>query len=185
MFLGDAADDERYEESAAKDSGGLDSQGNKVKVENNYDHGHLHLLAPQAQVLWITAEYGFWRKTVKGWQEGTKRDPGRTISSAWHMQYAKLVKEFTSPQKVGLELEIVLMSVSEKEISGVVYLRGKPAAQVPVHRGHRKIGRTKDDGSFQIRRKHKQEIISAIVKESLENNADADYKILTSTLTLE
>ena len=185
LFLGDTADDERYqEEDVLEASGGLGADGQPLEVERVYSHGHMHLHAPQAQVLWLKADYGFWRKTTRGWARGSKRSPGRTISSEWHVQYAKLVKKYTGPQPVGMELELVFDSMGEKRFTGRALLNGKPKAGLPIFLAHRKVARTDSEGRFKIKRPKGPAVISVVYKERLENHPDADKRAVTSTTTL-
>ena len=184
LFLGDASDDEAYEEESVEEAGALGLDGAPLEVEMVYDHGHMHLRAPGAPVLWLKADYGFWRKTVRGWQEGSKRDPGRTIDSAWHLQYAKLEKQYQGPVSIGLELEIVLDSIESGKLTGTVYHKGQAIKGVALYRAHKKVARTDKKGKFRISAPKGRTVLSAVLKEKLENHPDADRRILTSTYTL-
>ena len=185
LFLGDRANDERYEEDAVEQAAAIKNDGTPVQVEKHYGHGHMHLTAPSAHLIWTKANYGFWRKTIRGWQEGTKQDPGRTLSSAWHVQYAKIAKNYTKPTKVGMDFEIVLESVEKKKIRGVVYLNGKPAPKVPIYLGHKKVARTNKKGFFKVSTPKGAAVLSAVHKEKLKDNPKADQKITTTTYTLK
>lgn len=185
LFLGDAADDARYSEDSVKEAGARGPSSEEVSVSKDYDHGHMHLVAPEAQVLWVKADYGYWIKTVRGWQEGRKSENSRVRDSAWHVQYAKLVKSYKTAQKVDLPLEIVVDSVDSRHLKGRVLRNGEPVHKVPLYLGHKKVARTDASGSFKIKKPKKNRIvISAVFEQELSNNPDADKKIITSTLTL-
>lgn len=183
LFLGDSADDQRYEEESVKEAKGFRADGTPVELEWAYSHGLLQLEAPQANVIWTKADYGYWRKTVRGWEEGTKEASGRTITSAWHIQYSKLVKEYSRPTKLDLELEIVIDSIDGKTMTGIVYLRGEPSPKIPLYIGHKKIARTNKSGQFKFSAPKGSFVLSAIHKEDIEH-PKVDQRIVTSSYTL-
>ena len=184
LFLGDAADDESYEEDSVLSVGAQDASGKPVACQKQYGHGRLVLEAPGANILWTKSDYGFWRKTTRGWSEGSKQDPGRTIASAWHLQYSKLVKNYQGPRKLDLELEIVLDRVSERHLEGTVWHEKKAAPNVPIYLGHKKVARTDKNGHFRFSKPKEKAVFSAVVTRPLKAHPDADKKILTCSYTL-
>lgn len=184
LLLGDASDDARYSEESVKKVGGRGAGPEEITTTKNYDHGLMDLVAPGAQILWVEADYGFWIKTVHGWREGTKSKGGGVRDSAWHVQYAKLIKTYDGPQEVGLPLEIIVESMTSDSFKGKVVYQGQPAKNVPLYLGHKKVARTSSTGQFKLKRPAERLVLSAVLKQKLQNHPEADNKIVTSTLTL-
>lgn len=185
LLLGDSADDESYEEDDVVESGALDSNGQKLPLERTFSHGRMTLTAPGAKVLWIKSDYGFWRKTHRGWSPGSKSSPGRTIDSNWHIQYAKLVRGRLPGARAGMELEIVVESIGEGKISGLVLFQGKPMSTAPLYIGHKKVARTDGQGRFNFRSGDLNFVLSTTIQQPLDGHPEVDNQVLSSSYTYQ
>lgn len=182
-MLGDAADDEGYEEDEVKEVGALAADGSALEVNRIYSHGRMSLEAPGAALIWTKSDYGFWRQTVRGWARGSRKSEGRTLQAAWHIQYAKLIRG--SDRAAGLELEILLDEMSVDKLKGRVLYKGKPKSRAPLYLSHKKVARSGGEGRFELSRPEGRVVLTATVTEKLRDHPEVDKMVISSTLTLE
>lgn len=182
LVYGHAAESEPYEKTVLKEFQAVSSGGARVG-QATFSDGTYKLKIDGARAYLAKVDDGPWVKTIRGWKRGSKKDHGRVLQSTQDYYYAKLVRG--EDKSFGLPLEIVLLSQpTASKVVGKVLYRGKPAADVPIEINHKKVARTKSDGTFEINGAQKTPLIlRAAYKQELEDRSEIDASTHVVTLT--
>ncbi|MBF0345100.1 MAG: DUF4198 domain-containing protein [Nitrospirae bacterium] len=145
-------------------------------------------------VLFVEVDNGYWSKTIYGWRNQPKRKASRVVESNRSLFYTKSILVWSDLAQRPLtesRLDIILLDDPFKMKPGdilplkVVY-DGKPVAATTLEgKSHEKLAETDGNGFASIKLTKELMMISVSYKEKLNNDPDADYLNLTSTLTFK
>ncbi|MFN8613461.1 MAG: DUF4198 domain-containing protein [Vulcanimicrobiota bacterium] len=186
LHLGHDAASESYDRASLSELQAYDVQGGLLTLQESFEPGRLQLLAPQAQAFSLKADYGTWIKTIHGWRPGSKRDSqDRVLKSIWSVHYCKLVRLPACSLKLGLPLELVVSQPQGGQMQGQVLWQGRPQADCSLYHEHEHLGKTDQEGRFQLNVPAGPYYnLSCEVEESLENHPDAERKTTVGALTV-
>ncbi len=196
LVFGHGSKREEFDLSKVKQVKAFDLNGKEISI-NKEKRGPALLLKTDQPPSLIFAEIdnGYWSKTIYGWKNLPKRKATRVVESNRSLFYSKSLLRWseavTKPQTdQGLEV-LPLANPFEFKTGALlpikVLYQGKPLSGVDVEGGdHQKIATTDKEGIANLTiTKEGHQLISVSIKEPLKNDLDADYLMITSTLTFE
>ncbi|MBF2001650.1 MAG: DUF4198 domain-containing protein [Synechococcales cyanobacterium C42_A2020_086] len=196
IMYGHKAETEAYEPTKVETVQAYDLQGNPIEVQLDREAERVAVMPnPEAALITVTFDNGFWVETNGEWQNVSKREVSEYTASSHPLKYTKALYRWSPAmaEPVGLPLEIVPMSNPFElqlgdDLQVQVLYDGQPAADVDVVYAFAEESPVKTDANGMVTLTLSEpglQHIEASVRLPVENNPDTDQIYHSTTLTFE
>ncbi|MBI4378471.1 MAG: DUF4198 domain-containing protein [Nitrospinae bacterium] len=185
---------EEFDSSKVKSVNAFDFQGKEIDItKEGWRDGLLLKTSEQPSLIFLEVDDGYWSKTIYGWKNLPKRNARRVVESVRSLYYSKAIiswSDMTQGLNINARLDIIpiknpfSMKVGDTLRLKVLYNK-RPLAGIDVEENHEKAGTTDREGAAEIQLSKGNHVITVRYKEPIENDPDAQYLSITSTLSFE